>query len=160
MNLKTLIAASLLVLGAWLMPFGSARADSVLYDSASFVQGQQSFVQQINISTPGTLTITLTSVPWLDIVADLTGFLSTPSGVVGSSMTSGSETFSVSAGTIYAHWFGESQGPYNLGVLGVKIVFTTNATPVPLPMSWLLLLSGLGVLFGWQRRQSLSDAAA
>lgn len=160
MNLKTLIAAPLLVLGAWLMPFSSARADAVLYDSASFVQGQQSFVQQMNISTPGTLTITLTSVPWLDIVADLTGFLTTSSGVVGSTMTSGSETFSVGAGTIYAHWFGESQGPYNLGVLGVKIVFTPNATPVPLPMSWLLLLSGLGVLFGWQRRRTLPDAAA
>jgi MYXO-CTERM domain-containing protein len=159
MNSKSLIAGPLLALSAWLMPFGTARADTVMYDGVSFVQGQQAFVQQLNISTPGTLTVTLTSVPWLDIIADLTGFLTTSSGVVGSTMISGSETFSVSAGTIYAHWFGETQGPNNLGVLGVKIVFTPNATPVPLPMSWLLLLSGLGVLFGWQRRQTLPHAS-
>jgi len=154
MNWKALLGAVVLTTCAAALPLADVRADSVLYDSASFIEGQQSFVQQLNISTPGTLTVTLSSIPWLDIISDLTGFLTTASGVVGSTMVNGSETFSVGSGTIYAHWFGETQGPNNLGVLGVKIVFTPNATPVPLPVSWVLLLSGLGVLFGWQRREA------
>ena len=48
-----------------------------------------------------------------------------------------------------------------LGVIGIEVIFqAANATPVPLPASLLLLLSGLGVLFGWQRREALPAVAA
>jgi hypothetical protein len=146
------LLASILVLAACVWPASAARADTVLYDSASFLQGQQSFVQSFNITTPGTISVSLSNIPWLDVISDLTCFLTSVTGLVGSTMTSGSESFSVGAGTIYAHWFGEAQGNYGIGVVGIKIVFQPG-TVVGLPASFILLLSGLGVLFGWQRRE-------
>jgi hypothetical protein len=147
------LLASILILAACAWPVSAARADTVLYDSASFLQGQQSFVQAFNITTPGTISVSLSNIPWLDVISDLTCFLTSVSGVVGNTMFSGSESFSVGAGTIYAHWFGDAQGAYGIGVVGIKIVFQPG-TVVALPASFILLLSGLGVLFGWQRRES------
>jgi hypothetical protein len=159
MKLKPFFALLSLMLSAFVLPITAARADT-LYDAASFVQGGQSFVQSFNITTPGTLTVTLTDIPWLDTVSNLTGFLTTTAGVMGTTFGGGSESFSIGAGTVYAHWFGEANGAYDIGVLGVKIVFQPNGvTPVPIPASLILLLSGLGVLFGWQHRAAPSSAA-
>jgi hypothetical protein len=148
MKSRQFLSVLLLVLAAGV---GSARAGTVLYDSASLISGQGGATQSFNLSTPGTLTISITNIPWLDVVADLNCFLSTPTGVVGSKMyAAGSETFNVGAGTYYASWFGDAQGTFNEGVVGVKIQFQP-ATAVSLPASLILLLSGLGVFFGWQR---------
>ena len=161
MNVKKFFAASLLISSAWTVPFTAAHASTVLYDSATFVQGQQAGVQSFDITTPGTLTVTLTDIAWLDVVSDLTASVTTASGVVGTSTGAGSESFSVGSGTVFAHWFGDASGASDLGVLGIEVVFqAANATPVPLPASLLLLLSGLGVLFGWQRREILPTVAA
>jgi hypothetical protein len=141
------------MLAMWLLPLAAARAGTVLYNSAGFIEGEQSFVQSFDITTPGTLTVTLTAIPWLDTISDLNAFVSTATGVVGSSWSGGSESIAVDAGTFYAHWFGDANGAFGLGVYGVKVMFQPNAiSAVPLPASLLLLLSGLGVLWGWQRR--------
>jgi hypothetical protein len=141
-------AAMIACLGA----MAPAHADSVLYDSANFVSGQEAFVQSFAISQPGTLTVTLESVPWLDAIKDLTFFFTSTTGVVGSSMHEGSDSMDVDAGTYYAHWFGRADGQYKLGVDELRIEFHPQVAAVPLPASLLLLLAGLGLLFGWQRR--------
>ena len=124
MKSRTFAASALLALGIWLTPFAASRADTVLYDASSFVEGQQSFTQSFNISGPGTLTVSITDIAWLDIVSDLNCFLSTASGLINPAANGGgSETFSVGSGPIYAHWFGNAQGIYDLGVIGVKITF-------------------------------------
>jgi hypothetical protein len=146
---------SILLLASWMLPAGAARADTLLYDSLSVISGQQSAVQSFNVATPGTLTLTLSDLPWLDTVTDLSGFLSTASGMLGSTFGPGTESFDVTAGTYYAHWFGTADGTYNLGVVGLKISFQPdNVTAVSLPTSLVLLLSGFGVLFGWQSRRA------
>jgi hypothetical protein len=150
MKIGHFLPTALLVLGAWTLPLESARADTVLYDSSSFVQGQQSFVQALDITAPGTLTVTLSNIPWLDTVTDLNLFLTSTSGVIGTPNGPGTETFSVGPGTLYAHWFGQAQGPFDVGVVGVKIDFQPSAiAPVPLPDSVILLLSGLLFLAAW-----------
>lgn len=142
-----LLLASLTIV-AWMLPLKASRADVVLYDSTSLIEGQQSFVQAFSVATAGTLTVTLSNIPWLDTITNLTCFLSTTTGKLGGAMGGGTETFDVGAGTIYAHWFGAAQGAYNIGVLGMKVVFqASNVTPVPLPASFIALLSGLGLLF-------------
>jgi len=143
------------------LSLGSACASTVMYDSAGFIQGQQSFVESFNITTSGTLTVSLSSVPWLDTVTDLSVFVSTPSGVLGSATGPGTESTTVGPGMIYVHWFGDASGAYDLGVYGLKVTFQPNGvTPVPLPGSLLLLLSGIGFLMAWQYRRPLSALAA
>jgi len=137
----------------------AARADTVLYDSASIISGQGGATQALDLTTAGTLTITVTNIPWLDAVSDLTSFLSTATGVVGSKMyAAGSESLSVGPGTYYASWFGDAQGTYNEGVVGVNIQFQPLSA-VPLPATLVLLISGLGVLFGWQQKRAPDLAA-
>ncbi len=141
------------MMAMWILPLAAARAETVLYNSAGFIEGEQSFVQSFDITTPGTLTITLTAIPWLDTISDLNAFVSTATGVVGSSWSGGSESVAVDTGTFYAHWFGDANGAFGLGVYGVKVMFQpNNISAVPVPASLLLLLSGLGLLWGWQRR--------
>jgi len=160
MKFQKYLAISTLLLAAWAIPTAVVRADTVLYDGISLFQGQQSFVDSFTLSTPGTLTVTLSNIPWLDQVTDLTGFWSTTSGPVGTTIGAGTESVNVGAGTYYAHWFGDAQGTYNLGAVGMQIAFQpSNVTAVSLPTSLVLMLSGLGVLFGWQGRRGLIPVA-
>jgi hypothetical protein len=159
MKIRRFLPASVLMLAAWASGAGVARADTLLYDGISVISGAQSSVQSFNVATPGTLTMTLSSIPWLDVVSNLSGFLSTTSAQIGSTITgAGTESFDLGAGTYYAHWFGNAQGAYNLGVVGLKITFQPGAVPVALPTSFLLMLSGLGLLFGWQNRRTPASA--
>lgn len=133
------------------------RAATVLYDGSGFIQGQQSFVQGFDLTSAGAVTVTLSNIPWLDTISGLDAFLTTANGAVGTSMGAGSETFNVGPGMLYAHWLGDANGAFGLGVYGLDITFQSNGQngqgpPVPLPRSLILLLSGLGVLWGWQRR--------
>jgi len=57
------IAVLVLSLSAWVISISAARADTVLYDSAGFIEGSQSFVQSFYITTPGTITVTMTDIP-------------------------------------------------------------------------------------------------
>jgi len=154
MKMLRFLPASILLLAAWVLPGGAARADTLLYDGISVISGPQSSVQSFSVTTPGVLTMTLSNIPWLDTVADLSGFLTTASGEVGTTLGgAGTESVGVGAGTYYAHWFGDAQGAYNLGVVGLKITFQPGV-PVSLPTSFVLMLSGLGILFGWQSRRT------
>jgi len=162
MQLRHFLTATALLLCAGLAPIGSARADTVVYDNAGFVQGSQAFVDSFNITMPGTLTISFTAVPWLDTLTDLNLFLTTASGLLGTSMGSGTESMQVEPGMIYAHWFGEANGAYKIGVYSLEIMFQPQTSTVALPGSLILLFSGLCLMFGgqWRRMASFTIALA
>jgi hypothetical protein len=153
MKLGHILSAVGLAFAAWVLPGNAAHADMIIYDSMSIFEGQQAFTDSFSVATPGTLTVTITDVNWLDTVTDLSFFMSSPTGTVGSTLTgSGTESINLtSAGTYSANWFGNAQGLYDLGVVGINIEFRPNGVPVPLPASILLMLSGLGLLFAWPR---------
>jgi hypothetical protein len=138
---------------------GRTNASEVLYDGTGFLTGQESFVQSFNITGPGTLTVSLSNVNWPAQLANLDMVLSSTGGsLLGPEMGAGTDSFHVDSGMIFAQWFGTAQGPLNTGVYSLKVQFQTGATPVPLPATILLLLSGLGLL-AWQRRdQRLAGA--
>jgi len=153
MQLRHLLAPISLLLCAAFVPMASVRADTVLYDNAGFIQGNQSFVDSFNIVTPGTLTISLADVPWLDTPSDLNVFVTSASGPLGTSMGAGTETLQIGPGTFYAHWFGEADGQYKIGVYSLKITFQPQGSTVPLPGALVLLLSGIFVIFAMQWRR-------
>jgi hypothetical protein len=157
-HIRQFITIALIGIAAWALPFSSASADTVLYDSSGFIQGQQSFVQSFDITTAGTLTVSLSDIPWLDTISNLNFFLTTTTGTVGASMGAGTESVSVEPGMLYAHWFGDAAGTFGVGVYGIKLTFQPNgATPVPLPGALILLISGLGLLFSMRYRRRFDD---
>jgi hypothetical protein len=153
MTLRQVMSAVGLMVAVFLAPVKAAHADMIVYDGFSLFQGQQAFTDSFTVTTPGTLTATVTAIPWLDTVTDLSFFLSSATGSLGSTMTGGgTESMKIGApGTYSASWFGNAQGLFDLGVVGVNIEFTPYATTVSLPASIVLMLSGLGLLFAWPR---------
>jgi|SRR5271155_5139994 len=152
MKFSQSLSAAGLLLAAAMIPGKAAYADMVVFDSMSLFQGQQAFTETFSVETTGTLDVTVSDIPWLDAVANLSFFLSSPKGVVGPTMNGGgSELINIGPGTYTASWFGNAQGAYDLGVVGVNIDFQPNGTPVGIPASVLLMLSGLGLLFAWPR---------
>lgn len=153
MKIRQLLATAILGLCAWALPTNFAQANTVMYEGLGFLQGTQTFTESLNLASPGTLTVTLSNMAWPEPLANLNLMLTSANGMLGQEMMSGgTETFNVNSGNVLAQWFGTAQGPLNAGVYGVKIEFQpTIGTPVPLPTSIALLLSGLGLLV-WQRR--------
>lgn len=153
-----IVCSACLVFIAALTGVQPAAAAEVLYDNAGFVQGQQSFVQSFNITGPGTLTVTMSNIAWPQPLANLDVMLGTSSGLLGPEMGVGSETFNVNSGVIFAQWFGTAQGPLQLGVYSLQVLFQPSPTAVPLPASFVVLASGL-LLLAWLRRRRESSLA-
>lgn len=132
-----------------------AQAAEVLYSGVGFLQGAQSFTDSFSVSAPGTLTVTLDDVAWPQPLSSLNLLVSSPNGALGPEMGPGTSSFNLAtAGNYSAQWFGSAApGGLNAGVYTLEIQFSPNAggSPVPLPTSISLLLSGLAVLI-WQRR--------
>src|SRR5271165_1742141 len=146
MRIKDALAWSLLAAAAFAASSGTARASEVLYDASGFVQGQQSFVDSFYVSGPSTLTITLSNIAWPRALANLDLLLSNANGAIAPEMGAGTESFQITGGQYFAQWFGVAQGPLDVGVYGIEIT-SQPTTPVPLPASLSLLLSGLSYLW-------------
>jgi hypothetical protein len=146
--------------------FKPAVASQVIYDGAGILEGTQSFTDSFAVTSPGELTVTLGNVNFPAALSALQLLVSTGSGSLGTmnENTAGTVTsdFNVlSAGNISAQWFGTATGSLDAGAYTLEIQFTPNASgsPVPLPTSIALLLSGVALLF-WQRRTRAGMAAA
>jgi hypothetical protein len=160
MKSKYLLPSALLAMSACVMPLTPARADVVLANSVGFIKGQQIFTDTFHITTPGTLTVNLTTIAWLDTLTNLNCFLTSPrGGLFGASVNGTSETMKVGPGDISVNWFGIAAGTFDVGVYAIKVDFQAANAPVPVPASLPLLLSGLGALsVWWRKRRSVQPA--
>ena len=158
MKFRHFLAAPILALAAAL-PLRSALADTVppYVNISSMIQGQASNTQSFDVPTAGVLTVTLADLPLFDPV-NLSLSLSTTSEVIGSPMGIGTESINVGPGMIYASLFANATGSFGMGGYSENISFQPSTiSAVPLPTTLVLLISGLGVLLGWQRRPAPSS---
>jgi hypothetical protein len=152
------IAAAMLVStpGRASMVSGDASQGSLgggpvtLLDSVGFIRGTQIFSDAIDVPTAGTLTVTLSDIPWLAALQNLNCFLSAPGGgLIGAAQNGLFDSVNVQPGTIYVNWYAQAEGPLSLGVYSIAVQLQPQAPPpppVPLPPAAVLMLSGLAAL--------------
>lgn len=163
MQSKSLSTRIMTAIAATLLPIGSALACPLLDDGANVFQGSQSFSDDFKVSTAGTLTVSISGVPSSDPISDF-GFnlLVLPAHDAYSEgwdiaflRGDGSVTIPVVAGTIYGLTFDQLAGASDSGTSSVEVLFQPGGSPspVPLPSSVILLVSGLGLAFVRQSRR-------
>jgi hypothetical protein len=148
------------VCGLLLCRIGVSCADTVLLSDTTLISGTETADFSFTAPGPGTVSVTLTNIAWPQTLSNLNFLASTPSTVLSSWSTSGSQTgsFGVSgSGTYFADVQATAQGPMNLGVYSLELTFSPQA-PVPLPASSWLLLAGLLTIAGWLRSKGGSVA--
>lgn len=152
-SLKLALLASVALAGLSLAPH--AQAESILLAQTTLVSGTVSTVDSFTAPTAGTVTVNLQSLNWPAPLSALSFSATSASQVLaswnGTGLTSDIATFSVSSGTYFAHIMATAaqgaQGPLDLGLYSVLLTFT----PVPLPASGWMLLTGMFVLAGLAR---------
>lgn len=154
MKITHLTMSAAALMACWSLGSTGARASEILYEGVGFLQGTQSFTDSFTLSSPGSLTVTLSNVAWPTQLASLDMLVSQPSGALGPELdatnSTATATYKVTSGNVVTEWFGSAQGALNAGVYALEIQFSP-ANTVPLPTSIAVFLSGLGLLL-WQRK--------
>jgi hypothetical protein len=146
-----LLVLATLLAGAGVEP---ARAASVTEVNTSYTVGVQGhlYIDSFSVAGPGTVTVTLSELKWpTDNLANVSFELTSGSNqVVGLLSGSNTQTFSLStAGTYYALSYGQalpasgSLLPFATYGINISYAPSTVPSPVPLPPSAALLVSGL-----------------
>jgi hypothetical protein len=156
---RRLLCGTLIAVG--MLAASAARADTVLVSDTSFVSGSQSMVYSLTAPGPGSITITLSNLSWPDPLASLSFAFTTATGVLQTG-NAGEVTFDLTgAGTYYALVSGSAQGQWNLGLYSLRLTYSPlSTTPVPIPPTLWLLLSGAAVSLGLARPRRAPRPAA
>ena len=133
-----------------------ARADSLLLAQTTLVSGSVSTVDSFTAPTAGAVTVTLTDLKWPASLSALSFSATSANHVLaswsasGTSMSGGTATFDVGAGTYFAHIMATAaSGFLDMGLYSLSMTFTPSA--VPLPAAGWMLLTGMFVLAGLAR---------
>lgn len=132
-----------------------ARAESILLAQTTLVSGTESTVDAFTAPGAGTVTVNLQSLNWPTALNTLSFSATSADRVLaswnGTGLASDVATFDVGAGTYFAHIMATAGGDLNLGLYSLMMTFSPSASPVPLPASDWMLLTGMFVLAGLAR---------
>ncbi len=142
----------------------AARAESVLLADTTLVSGSQSAVFSFQAPGPGTLSVEITNVDWPQMLSSLSFMATNGSQVLASwsdtvSQSQGSLSFQVAGGRYFADIMATAGGTLDLGVYSLCIQFKPTS-PVPLPATAVLLLTGLLAALVLRRVAAAKAAAA
>jgi hypothetical protein len=146
------LLASVGVLGLSQAPH--ALADTMLLSDTTLVKGTSSATFSFAAPSAGTVTATVSNLPWPSSLQTLDFQATTASDTLSSWSALGAnqthaESFAVGQGTYFAHIMAVAQGDLDLGLYSLNLTFSPNV--VPLPTSNWMLLTGILVLFGLTR---------
>jgi len=148
------VLASLAFLGLSQAPH--ALADTLLLADTTLVRGNSSAVFSFDAPSAGTVTATLSNLPWPKSLTTLNFAATTSSDVISSwsaldsSNETRTESFLVGPGTYFAHIMAAANTDgLKMGLYSLNLTFSPNV--VPLPTSDWMLLAGVLVLFGLTR---------
>ena len=138
----------------------AAHADTLLKAATTLVVGSSADTYSISAPSAGTLTASVSSVPWPTALSALSFNVTDSSSLLNpmskaqafSAIDSGGpqvESYQVGPGTYFAHVSATAGGALNLGLYSVMFTFTPSAVPLPATVGMLLI--GLLVLFGLRR---------
>ena len=132
-----------------------AWADNVPAPQSTLVVGSESTTEMFSVTTPGTVTLSVTGFGWAAPLSALSFSASSATKVLaswsGSGITSDTATFNVGPGSYFVNIMATAaSGGLDMGLYSTRLTF--DATPaVPLPSSGWLLLTGMFVLAGLAR---------
>ncbi len=126
-----------------------ARADSILLAQTTLVSGTEYTVDAFTAPSAGKVTVNLQNLNWPTALNALSFSMTSASQVL--SPESDPTAFDVGAGTYFAHIMATAGGDLNLGLWSLMVTFNPTASPVPLPASDWMLLTGMFVLAGLAR---------
>jgi hypothetical protein len=163
LSAKLAMALPLALIGLAAAPH--ARADtiapgSILLAQTTLVVGQESTVDSFTTPGAGTISVSLENLNWLSPLSALSFSATTATDTLwstsgSSSMVNADGQFTVgSAGTYFAHIMAKASntGPWaGYGAYSLMLLFTPGTSPVPLPASGWMLLTGMLVLAGLAR---------
>jgi hypothetical protein len=133
-----------------------ARADSIdVFTESKLVDGAYAKSEQFSTSSAGTMTVTLQNTGWASPLTALSFSANSATQVLASfsavGLTSDTAQFQInSAGTYFASIMATAGGDMGLGLFSFKMTFSPTS-PVPLPSTGWLLLTGLFALIGLAR---------
>ncbi len=156
-SIKLGVLAPLALVGLAAAPH--AEADSILMAQTTLVVGSESTVDSFTTAGAGTVHVSLQNLAWPDSLSALSFSATSASEVLfgtgGSAMSNGIGSFNVSGpGTYFAHIMATAGGNLDIGLYSLLMTFTPSTSPVPLPSSGWMLLTGMFALAGlaWAAR--------
>ena len=158
-SLKLALVAPLALTALAVAPH--ARAESILLAQTTLVSGSVSTVDSFTAPSAGVVTVTLQSLNWPTALSALSFSATSATQVLaswnGTGLASDVATFDVGAGTYFTHVMATAGGVFNLGLYSMMLTFAPNTSPVPLPASGWMLLTGLFALAGLARAVRRSE---